>query len=314
MNEIRNRFARHRLANAAQMALIVAALAVAMAVPAWLMAGRTGVAWALVMVALTVVLAGRVPARMVLVRSGARPLGRTLAPGLYRIVDALYARAGMPAAARLFLVPSAQLNAFAVGTARDGSIAVTEGLLRRLSAPELAGVLAHEVAHLRKGDTRVMSMAAAMTQVTMFAATAVQVLLLIYLPWLLSGAVSMPLYALFAAAVSPTLSTLLQLALSRNREFTADLEAVALTGDPEALALLERANGSWLRTVFGRKPAALPWLRTHPPTEDRIARLRELSAGSMALPRPLPYPGGPIHPDRFGAWPAASRMRWFGRL
>jgi heat shock protein HtpX len=307
--------ARYRLSNALQMALIIAALALVLAIPAWLIAGRGGVLWALAMVALTVLLAGRVPSRIVLARSGARPLARRQAPGLYGLLDELYARAGMPSGPRLYLVPSPQLNAFAVGTAADGGIAVTDGLLRRLAARELAGVLAHETSHLRRNDTRVMSMAAAMTQLTMFGATAIQILLLLYLPWLLAGAIDIPIALLLAAAFSPTVSTLLQLALSRNREYTADLEAVALTGDPAGLAaaldVLERANGSWLRTIFGREPSPVSWLRTHPPTARRIERLRALSDASAG--RRLSAERFDTHPGRFVRPHDGTPMRWFGR-
>jgi heat shock protein HtpX len=306
--------ARYRLSNALQMALIVAALALVLAIPAWLIAGRGGVLWALVMVALTVVLAGRVPSRMVLARTGARPLARRQAPDLYRLLDALYARSRMPGDPRLFLVPSPQLNAFAVGTANDGGIAVTDGLLRHLSARQLAGVLAHETSHLRHNDTRVMSMAAAMTQLTMLGATAIQVLLLLYLPWLWAGAIEIPLAVLLVAAFSPTISTLLQLALSRNREFTADLEAVALTGDPDGLAsaldVLERAQGSWLRTIFGRNPSPVSWLRTHPPTAQRIARLSELSRESG---RRLSVDHYDTHPGAFRRPHDGPHLRGFGR-
>lgn len=117
-----------------------------------------------------------------------------------------------------------------------------------------------------------------------------------------------------AVAVSPTVSTLLQLALSRNREYTADLEAVALTGDARGLAsaleLLERDNSSWLRSVFGREPVRLPWLQTHPPTAERIRRLLELSS------HPDHEARGIRAVDPFAAEPMilhrpAGRARWY---
>lgn len=276
--------ARHRLVNTAQMLLIVAGLVVVLAIPAWFLAGGAGVAWVIFLVALTAWLSGNIPSRLVLARTGASPLRRAQAPGLYALVDRLYRSAGLGLETAVYYVPTGRLNAFAVGTARDGGIAVTDGLVRRLNARQLAGVLAHEVSHLAHNDTRVMSMAAAMTQMTVFGTTLVQFLLLVSLPWLLATGTPVPLLLLLVVAASPTLSTLLQLALSRNREFTADLEAAALTDDPEGLAsaleVLERYDGSWLRSIFGREPMRIPWLQTHPPTAERIRRLLLLARRS----------------------------------
>lgn len=269
---------RSRVMNGLQTLLIMGALALVLAVPGYLLAGGLGV-----VVSLGVVVAGTfasswVPARYILAEAGAGLLGRHQAPTLYRLLDTLYRRAGLTRPPQLFYTPSPDLNAFAVGTRHDGGIAVTEGLLRTLTLRELAGVLAHEVSHLRHGDTRVMSMAAAMTRLTLWLTTVLQLSLLLMLPLILAGELRLPWGLLLVVAFSPSLSTLLQLALSRNREYTADLDAVALTGDPEglasALAVLERHHGHWLATLFGRHPpAGLDWLRTHPPTQDRIRRL-----------------------------------------
>lgn len=269
---------RSRVKNGLQTLLIMGALALVLAVPGFLLAGGFGV-----VVSLGVVLAGAfasswVPARYILAEAGAGLLDRHQAPTLYRLLDTLYQRAGLTRPPQLFYAPSPDLNAFAVGTRHDGGIAVTEGLLRTLSLRQLAGVLAHEVSHLRHGDTRVMSMAAAMTRLTLWLTTVLQLSLLLMVPLILAGELRLPWGLLLVVAFAPSLSTLLQLALSRNREYTADLDAVALTGDPEglasALAALEHHHGRWLATLFGRHPpAGLDWLRTHPPTEERIRRL-----------------------------------------
>jgi len=306
--------ARHRLLNAAQTLLVTGGLLVVLAMPAWVLAGGTGVLWVIALGVATAWLSGKMPSRLVLARAGASPLDRRQAPGLYALMDKLYQAADLHIEPALYYVPSRQLNAFAVGTARDGGIALTDGLLRRLSARELAGVLAHEVSHLANNDTRVMSMAAAMTQMTMVGATLVQFLLLMALPWMLEEGAAFPWLLLFAVAVSPTASTLLQLALSRNREYTADLEAVALTGDARGLAsalrLLERDNGSWLRSVFGREPVQVPWLQTHPPTAERIRRLFELSDhpayAGRGLGRGEPFASQPMIVQR-----PAGQTRWY---
>ncbi|XKH59886.1 zinc metalloprotease HtpX [Halomonas sediminis] len=274
----KQRLWRSRIKNGLQTLLIIAGLALILAVPGYLLAGGLGI-----VVSLGVVVAGAlagswVPARYILADTGAGLLDRHQAPSLYRLLDTLYHHAGLTQPPQLFYAPSPDLNAFAVGTRHDGGIAVTEGLLHTLTLRELAGVLAHEVSHLRHGDTRVMSMAAAMTRLTFWLTTVLQISLLFMAPLILVGDVRLPWGLLLVVAFAPSLSTLLQLGLSRNREYTADLEAVTLTGDPvglaSALATLERHQGRWLATLFGRHPpAGLDWLRTHPPTEERIRRL-----------------------------------------
>lgn len=278
---------RSRLKNGLQTLLILGGLALILAVPGYLLAGGFGVA-----VSLGVVLAGAyagswVPARYILAEAGAGPLDRRQAPSLYRLLDTLYERAGLAQPPQLFYAPSPDLNAFAVGTRHDGGIAVTEGLLRTLTLRQLAGVLAHEVSHLRHGDTRVMSMAAAMTRLTLWLTTVLQISLLFMVPLILAGELRLPWGLLLVVAFAPSLSTLLQLALSRNREYSADLDAVTLTGDADGLAsaltVLEQYQGRWLATLFGRHPpAGLDWLRSHPPTEERVRRLMTVDESSIS--------------------------------
>ncbi|MBA2779982.1 zinc metalloprotease HtpX [Billgrantia kenyensis] len=274
-----------RLKNTLQTLLIVASLALVLALPGYLLTGIPGVLVSLIVVAIVVQITGWVPARLVLASSGAGLLRRHQAPTLYQALDVLYQRAGLEQPPQLYYTPSPELNAFTVGGPREGGIALTEGLVRTLDLAQLVGVLAHEVSHLRHGDTRVMSMAAAMTRLTLWLALLLQISLLVMLPSLVAEGEPLPWLALLAAACAPTLSSLLQLALSRRREYSADLEAVALTGDPYALAsaltVLERHHGAWLMTMFGRRPPAwLDWLRTHPPTRERIRRLLALVKGS----------------------------------
>ncbi|MDI5889610.1 zinc metalloprotease HtpX [Halomonas rhizosphaerae] len=314
----RQRLWRSRVKNSLQTLLIMGGLALVLAVPGYLLAGGFGIVVSLGMVVAGAFAGSWVPARYILADAGAGLLDRHQAPSLYRLLDTLYKRAGLTRPPQLFYAPSPDLNAFAVGTRHDGGIAVTEGLLRTLTLRELAGVLAHEVSHLRHGDTRVMSMAAAMTRLTLWLTTVLQLSLLLMVPLILAGELRLPWGLLLVVAFAPSLSTLLQLALSRNREYTADLDAVSLTGDPEglasALAVLERHHGRWLATLFGRHPpAGLDWLRTHPPTEERIRRL-------MTVDEPPQPPLHDHHEDHAHAPPvilerpgAMGRRYWMRR-
>lgn len=248
---------------------------------AWVLFGPAGLLWALVIGALVAALRPRVPTRMLLSAYGAQPLGPSTAPGLMRMVQELSERAGLVRAPSLYYVPSRIAQAFAVGRRDDAAIAVSDGLLRILTAREVAAVLAHEVSHVRSGDTTVMSLSDAVGHFVQ-ALSYVGVLSIVFtLPMTLGGDPELLLLSLILIAL-PTVVTLIQLALSRTREYDADLAGATLIGDPEALASalegLERSAGRiWERLMVGRSRVPAPvLLRTHPSTAERARRLRAL--------------------------------------
>src|SRR5690606_10154600 len=272
---------RHRIRNVAQAALLFGGMAVVLGGLALLLAGAIGVPRVLLAFAVVVALRPRVPPRWLLSMYGARPLPYAVAPELHHYVAALAQRAGLPATPRLYYVASPMANAFAVGRPDDAALAVTDGLLRSLTAREVVGVLAHEVGHIRADDLWVMSLGDAVGRLTHALAYVGLLLLLLSLPLTAAGG-SSPLWPAVLLTAAPTVVTLLQLALSRSREYDADLEAAALTGDPEGLASalvrLERLEGRiWERVIVPRRRAPDPLLlRTHPPTAERVRRLRQL--------------------------------------
>ena len=192
-------------------------------------------------------------------------------------------------------VPSAVVNAFATGSKQEASIALTDGLLRRLSPRELAGVLAHEIAHIANEDLRVMGLADSVSRFTSLLALMGQIAILLNLPALLVGAAEVYWPGLLLLAASPQLALLAQLGLSRVREFDADRLAAELTGDPQglasALAKIERVSRSWRAWLWPGWGNPEPfWLRTHPATQERIARLLTLAPGpASALPLHAPH-------------------------
>ena len=261
---------------------LLAGMVGVLSVTAWLLAGSQGLVAVGVAGLVLLLLRPQVPTSVVLRMYGAVPLPARAAPELHRLVAALADRAGLPATPRLHYVPSRLLNAFAVGRPDEAAVAVTDGLLRGLDGRELAGVLAHEISHVRADDLWVMSLADVLTRLAHALAYAGLVLLALGLPLLQAEATDIVLVALTLLAL-PTVVTLLQLALSRSREYDADLEAARLTGDPvglaRALAILERAHGrGWERILAPHRRGPDPLLlRTHPPTEQRIQRLRALT-------------------------------------
>lgn len=257
-------------------------MAVALGLCGWLIAGLTGVAAAAVAGLVTLAVRPGVSPEWLLRVYGGQPLPVAAAPEVHRLVQALAHRSGLSATPRLYYVPSRMLNAFAVGRPDAAAVGVTDGLLRFLTGRELAGVLAHEISHVRSDDLWIMTLADTLGRATHALAYAGMVLLVLGVPLLAAGTATVALVALVLTVV-PTIVTLLQLALSRSREYDADLEAARLTGDPDGLAgalhQLERAEGRiWERLLVPhrRRTADTLLLRTHPPTEERIRRLREL--------------------------------------
>ena len=268
---------RQRGRNLAQAAVLLGAMVTLLAMVAWFVAGLPGVVMAGLLGTIGLTWRPRLPSSWLLRQQGAVPLAPHEAPQLQQLTTSLARRAGLRVAPSLYLVRSPVLTAFAVGDPEDPAIAVTEGLLCRLDARALAGVLAHEVSHIRSNDQWVMALSDTVARVTNSMAWAGLVALFLSVP---AGAPTWPLLVSLGLSSLPTVLALLQLGLSRAREYDADLEAVRLTGDPvglaRALALLERDQGhGWERLLSGRTPTP-SLFRTHPPTGDRIRRLLEV--------------------------------------
>lgn len=273
---------RHKLRNMAQSALILGGMAVLVAICGWILFGPIGLISIAFAVAVALLFGSKLSSTMVLRMYKAQSLSPHQLPDVFRIIEHLAKRAGLDEVPKLYYVPSAMMNAFAVGQRDDAVIGLTDGILRALNLRELTGVLAHEMSHIRNNDVRLMGMADLAGRMTrMMSLFGIGLLFLSVPMWLQGGSlVSFGLILLLVFA--PQLTTLLQLALSRAREFDADLDAAGLTGDPaglsSALAKLERQQRSpWEQILMpGRKLPEASLLRSHPPTKERIARLSSL--------------------------------------
>jgi heat shock protein HtpX len=183
----------------------------------------------------------------------------------------------LPATPVPHYVPSAVVNAFATGSKQEASIALTDGLLRSLGPRELAGVLAHEVAHITNEDLRVMGLADSVSRLTCLLALMGQIAILLSLPALLVGAAEVYWPGLLLLAASPQLALLAQLGLSRVREFDADRLAAELTGDPQGWRpRWRKSSGSAAPGVpgYGRDGAI--------PSPPACARVRQRKSASHA--------------------------------
>lgn len=241
--------------------------------------------------------------KLVLRMAGARPLAPNELPWLHETVAQLARRAGLPLP-KLFVVDSDTPNAFATGRSpRHGVVAVTTGITRLLTRDELAGVIAHELAHIKHRDTLLSAIVATVAGAITFIANLGQ--------WaLIFGGLGGDdeegqglLGGLLWLFVAPIAATFIQLGISRAREFQADAGGAAILGDPLPLAgALEKLEWAARREPMAATPAtaslyivnpfsgakALRWFSTHPASEERIAKLR-----AMALAGRLPSGAGP---------------------
>jgi heat shock protein HtpX len=257
----------------------------------WLLAGVAGFVWAFALAGLGAAMLTRVPATWILRSSGARPLSWHRAPELTELAGRLARRAGLPRAPALYALPAPEPQAMAVGGREDPALAVTPALVQQLSPRELAGVLAHEIAHLRHGDTRLMAAAHGFGRIAGLAGQlGTWMLVANLLSGLLSGGWIFAPGAVLLFLAAPAVTGLLRLALSRLREFEADRGAVELTGDPRGLAsalarIEQRKRGLLARLApwvsLPRRPAPT-LLQTHPATEERVARLLALEGRGVA--------------------------------
>jgi len=228
--------------------------------------------------------------------AGAVPVSEADAPQLYAIVRDLTTRANLPMPS-VYISPAAQPNAFATGrNPEHAAVAVTQGLLQVVDADELRGVLAHELSHVRNHDILISSVAATIALGITFLAR--------MLMW---GAIfgglggsngrsrgNNNVFGLLAMMIlAPIAAALLQMSLSRSREFEADRSGAELlgTGEPLARALEKidayakqvpmnvdpaHATAYIVNPLSGRKVEFANLFQTHPPTEERIARLRHM--------------------------------------
>jgi heat shock protein HtpX len=261
--------------------------------------------------------------KMVLSMTGAQEVDARSAPDLYAMVHDLAGRAGLPMP-RVYIMDNPQPNAFATGRNPENSaVAVTTGLLELMSREQVAGVVAHELAHIRNRDTLIMTITAT-----------------------IAGAISMLaqfgmffggghrdnngglgiIGTLAMVILAPIAAMLVQMAISRTREYSADRLGAQIVGNPEwlagALARLDQAAHQIPNDAAERNPATahlfivnpLSGARmdnlfaTHPSTENRIAALMQLSAEMGRGSSPAPAPARQTRPGR-GPWGGGSSAR-----
>lgn len=244
----------------------------------------------------------------------AQPISPQQSALLVQLVAQLSQRAGLNNPPALYYVSSRMLNAFAVGSRNRSAIAITDGLIRQLSVREIAGVLAHEISHIRNNDLWVMGLADTFSRISTALSYIGLFLMLLNLPLIFFANLMINWFAIILLISAPSLTALAQLALSRVREYDADLNAVRLTNDPlglaRALAKIEHVQGGWFEKILmpGRRLPNPSLLRTHPDTARRIERLQALQPLYDASSPLFQHDASSI-PDAFGK-PVQRRPRW----
>ena len=237
--------------------------------------------------------------KIALASSGAKPVSREELPRLYEVMERLAAKANLPVP-KLYVVPEAAPNAFATGrNPRHASVAVTQGLLQLMTDDELEGVIAHELSHVRNYDILISSIAATLAgAITYLAHMGHFAAIFGYGNSRDNERGGGGLTALLMLFLAPVAAMLLQLGISRQREYAADETGARMAGQPFGLISALEKLGAYnqripsnipettaalciVKPMFGGGSVWASLFSTHPPLEDRIAALRE-----MTLSRP----------------------------
>lgn len=231
--------------------------------------------------------------KIALYSSGAQPVSREQLPRLYEVMERLAAKANLPVP-KLYVIPEEAPNAFATGrNPRHASVAVTEGLLKIMNDDELEGVIAHELSHVRNYDILISSIAATLAgAITWLAHLGL---------WFGGGSRDdrdrgggNGILTILLMILAPIGAMLLQLGLSRQREYSADETGARMVGHPYGLISALQKLGAYNQRIpttaispstsalcivkpFFAAGALASWFSTHPPLEERIAILRDMS-------------------------------------
>lgn len=281
------------------LALLALLSALLIALSYWIIGGWGGAVFGVVLAAISNLGSWYYSDKIALAAYQAQPVSEEQVPTLHKIVRNLSDRAGLPMP-DVYVVPTQAANAFATGRDPEhAAVAVTEGLLNLLPEEEIEGVLAHELSHINNRDTLTQAVTATIAGAISFLAHTAS-----YSLWAFGGSRNNqrgpnPLGLIFAVVLAPIAATVIQMGISRTREFAADAGAAQLTKNPRALAsALQRLESNAQKFSMPGNPAFEPLLiangfaknfmsslfSTHPSTEARVEKLMALEKALSAQP------------------------------
>lgn len=307
----------HRLTNLLHSALLIGGMAAIVWACVSAIRGAESALRAFLAVGLFLLMTPSLPSALALTLYCARPIRPQDFGEGAAILQTLAGRANLERMPGFFCLPSSVPNAFATGHGSGTAIAISDGLLRLLDKRQLAAVLAHEVSHIAHRDLWIMALADVMARVTSVASHVGQILLILNLPSLLTNSLHIPWHVPLLLAFSPTLMSLLQLALSRAREYDAD------PGPRDSQATLRRLPRRWRssttpRASSGKKSSCRDGGSRNRPCYAHIRRPKIESGGSEpSSPRPFgsqdrqcsrrsPPAGHGLSPDPAGDAPGSG--------
>lgn len=273
---------KHRLINTLQLYLLFSLLSGLVAYVALLIGGPLLAALSFGVVVLLYIFNPYIGTAFILKMYKAELIPYSSAPALYDLLDIIADRAELKKTPNLFYIRSSVLNSFSIGQRENAVIALSDGLLQQLSYEELAGVISHEISHIKNNDIQVMTFADLAGRIIKILSLMGQLFILLSLPLAILANVEINFLPLLIIAFAPVASDLIQLGLSRLREYEADYTSAMLLGDARPLAAalkkIDFYEHHYFRNAFSpfvkiQEPSIL---RTHPQTEERIKRLLEI--------------------------------------
>jgi heat shock protein HtpX len=279
------------MANTMKTTLFLALLTGLFVAVGGLLGGQSGMVMAFVLALVMNFVSYWFSDKIVLKMYGAQPLSESAAPVVHRIVRSLATKAGIPMP-KLYLLPSAAPNAFATGrNPQHAAVAVTEGILRIMDETELEGVLAHELSHVLNRDILISTVAATIAGAISMLANMAQWGMMFGGSRDEEGRSTNPIALILTIILAPLAAMLIQMAVSRSREFQADASGARLTRNPNGLAsALGKLEQAGRVVQMDANPATahlfivnpltgrslMNLFMTHPPVQERITRLRAM--------------------------------------
>ncbi|MEA3354184.1 MAG: zinc metalloprotease HtpX [Campylobacterota bacterium] len=273
---------KRKILNIVHSFVIIAGTALLLSIAAFLIFGFLGIISSIIIWFLMIFIIPLIDPKSVLKTYDSTELSYNEVPNLYEALYNLSKNANLQTPPKLYYIKSNSFISFSTGTKENSAIALSDGIFRLLNDNELYGVLAHEISHIKNNDIWIMQITDIASKITTATAYIGQFILVLLSPFLILHD-SLYFWVLFIIFLSiPPITIIMQLSLSRIREYGADIDAVMLTNDVQglknALLKLDTVEENILNKIFNpfarsREPSIL---RTHPDSKKRIKRLEEL--------------------------------------